>query len=469
MRFPLLATFLLCLAGHLTCSGQIWIDWRNSQPIGTIYGVAVSPESTVAVGYDGRISTRNNQTGVWTIQTLTSPNYYSFRDVVHGDGQFVAVRDSGQIVTSGDGLVWTPRSSGVTSDLNAVIWTGSQYVAAGSGGKILTSPDGMAWTPRDSGATITFRSLAFSGTRYIAVGDQGVRVSNDSIAWSEPVTPPSSIQFKACTWTGNRFIAVGYGPGYIPTIHTSPSGYIWVQQNTTFKDNIDSVASINGTWYIAGALRGTFTGYMKKSTDQGTTWTDIDAAPYFMDLTVHGDFLVAAGPVSDVWALPQSPVEPDTLGISPVSEEEVELKIRTRVGSNYQLEFSPDLLSWTNRGAGIIGDGRVKLVPDSREENAPGFYRLAVSPVVGEGDLVILDARYGRYHLTSDVKPLLIANIRNGVVTMRIDNQTMGGDPYVGISKEVVVRYQTTSGVYEANFPEFRTLRVPDPSHVAVE
>lgn len=470
MRFPLLIALVGGLAGQLTCLGQVWQDWRDGQEIGAVYGVAVSPELTVAVGYNGRISTRNNQTGVWTIQRFGNSDIYAapnFTDVVYAAGQFVVVRESGQIRTSSDGLVWTIRSSGTNQNLHAIIWDGGQYVVTGSGGKILTSPDGITWTSRVSGTTASLVALAFSGTSYVAVGGGAVRVSSDSVAWSAVSVGSGSIPFRDCVWTGSRFIVAGYGTGIAATLRVSQDGLSWSLLNTTLQEGVDSMASINGDLYAAGALNGTSNGFVKKSADQGATWEDVPTVPYLGSFTPHGNLLVAGGE-DGVWALPVSPVDPDSLLISALPDEAVELKVRTRVGSNYQLEFSPDLVSWNNRGDSILGDGRVKLVTDSREEDTPGFYRLAVSPVVGQGGLVILDARYGWADKTSDVTPLIAANLRNGVVTMKIDNQTMGGDPNVGYIKNVVVRYQTPSGTYEAKAIENRTLQVPGPSHVPV-
>jgi photosystem II stability/assembly factor-like uncharacterized protein len=54
--------------------------------------------------------------------------------------QFVAVGDSGVILTSPDGKTWTSQTSGTSQILRGVIWSGSQFVAVGDSGVILTSP-----------------------------------------------------------------------------------------------------------------------------------------------------------------------------------------------------------------------------------------------------------------------------------------------------------------------------------------
>jgi hypothetical protein len=252
------------------CYSQTWTNWNNGQSIGSFFAVAASPAATVGVGIDGRISTRNNQTGVWTIQTFTGDP--DFRDVLYANGQFVTVREAGGIMTSPDGLTWTPTVSGTTNDLRAIIWDGSKYVVAGQNGTILTSPDGVTWTSRSSGSSTFFNSLSYSGSRYVAAGGYGIRISNDAITWSAPTSAPGSISFEACTWTGSSFIAGGLGFGNTATIYSSSDGASWTLQNSTIRDNIESAASVSGAAYITGAINGTGNGFVKKSTDNGVTW-----------------------------------------------------------------------------------------------------------------------------------------------------------------------------------------------------
>jgi hypothetical protein len=71
--------------------------------------------------------------------------------VTYGNGLFVAVGDGGAILTSPDGVTWTPRTSGTSNTLFGVTYGNGLFVAVGDGGAILTSPDGVNWTPRTSG------------------------------------------------------------------------------------------------------------------------------------------------------------------------------------------------------------------------------------------------------------------------------------------------------------------------------
>jgi len=60
---------------------------------------------------------------------------------------FVSVGNSGTILTSSDGILWTKRTSGKWEYLSGVTSGNGLFVTVGSLlGIILTSPDGNSWT-----------------------------------------------------------------------------------------------------------------------------------------------------------------------------------------------------------------------------------------------------------------------------------------------------------------------------------
>jgi hypothetical protein len=52
---------------------------------------------------------------------------------------------------------------------------------------------------------------------------------------------------------------------------------------------------------------------------------------------------------------------------------------------------------------------------------------------------------------------------------MTVGNSTLGGDPIFGVVKNLYIRYQNTTGTYEANIREGSTLRIPDASHTKIQ
>ena len=83
--------------------------------------------------------------------------------------KFVAVGDSGTILTSTDGTSWTSRTSGTTSNLVGVTYgnskfltlTGSMDNGTYSTATVLTSSDGTSWTS-SSATCSTCENITFS-------------------------------------------------------------------------------------------------------------------------------------------------------------------------------------------------------------------------------------------------------------------------------------------------------------------
>jgi hypothetical protein len=64
------------------------------------------------------------------------------------------------VLTSTDGVTWTPRETGISNGLYAVTFGNVVFVAVGNPGQnivtdpaIYTSSDGVVWTKRDTGFT----------------------------------------------------------------------------------------------------------------------------------------------------------------------------------------------------------------------------------------------------------------------------------------------------------------------------
>jgi hypothetical protein len=53
-------------------------------------------------------------------------------------------------VTSPDGTTWTARTSGASSALNGITWSGTQFLAVGDAGTVVTSANGIAWAVRSA-------------------------------------------------------------------------------------------------------------------------------------------------------------------------------------------------------------------------------------------------------------------------------------------------------------------------------
>src|SRR5450759_4327117 len=84
---------------------------------------------------------------LWTVGTGAPNN--SFYAVTYSNGLYVAVGESGLLITSPDGHSWTAPSSGnylgTPNSLNAIAYGNGEFVAVGDHGWTVTSPDGIHW------------------------------------------------------------------------------------------------------------------------------------------------------------------------------------------------------------------------------------------------------------------------------------------------------------------------------------
>ena len=124
-----------------------------------------------------------------TSRTVDVSGYYT-AVCVTASGDFIVVGWGGRIYTSSDGVTFTARTSGVTSDLWGVCAhpTDALYVAVGGGGRIITATSITgAWTARTSGTGQDLKAVVWSAARsvFIAVGDNGTILSSpNGIAWT---------------------------------------------------------------------------------------------------------------------------------------------------------------------------------------------------------------------------------------------------------------------------------------------
>jgi len=191
----------------------------------------------------------------WTARsTNTTPQ---LNKVIWAGNRFVAVGDSGLIVTSPDGNTWTAQVSGTQAVLTDVTWTGSQYVAVGniaaSGAVVLTSPDAVTWTvptasfPGTPLAGLDLTGVAYSGTNLVAVGynmgDNTGRIftSTDAVNWTA-VSPNPAAQLDTVIWTGSQFVAGGVASSGPAVLH-SPDGAAWTTDAITGSGGISALVS----------------------------------------------------------------------------------------------------------------------------------------------------------------------------------------------------------------------------------
>lgn len=177
--------------------GITWTGGEAASPACTLEGIDYGNNTFVAVGnfvIDGDYIIRTSPDGInWTQISWPSDKRLTLGDVVFGKNTFIAVgyyyryTDSmGCIITSIDGIDWTPRASNTSGFLQRIAYGSKTFVTVGGENTILTSTDGVTWTERMPGTNTDFYGIGYGDDTFIAVGTNGV------ILQSDPVTDDDS-------------------------------------------------------------------------------------------------------------------------------------------------------------------------------------------------------------------------------------------------------------------------------------
>jgi hypothetical protein len=240
----------------------------------------------------------------------------SYNDITYANGGFVAVGQSGMILTSADGKDWADRSAGLkealTRNVRKVEDVACKAVAYGSGAfvvlchydpgsgtrtLILGSPDGNQWS-RHWREDHQLNSVAYGNGMFVAVGWYNrILTSPNGKEWrlNEAVIDEywkvkDHDHFNGVTYGNGLFVAVG-GTGYpvVGLVRTSVDGKNWTRQ--TLSDGyFTDVTYGNGLFVAVGEA-----GLIVTSTD-GRNWSRaISGTRERLTSVSYGDGLFVAG------------------------------------------------------------------------------------------------------------------------------------------------------------------------------
>ena len=249
---------------YLSTDGATWTEHDT----GAIYlqqSLAYGNSLFVIGTSGGEILTSANGSSGWTTQE--SPVSDAIFDITYSGTQFVAVGFNGRVVTSPDGMSWSQESSGISKVINAVGYGNGLYVAAGGissvdTGYVWTSPDGAEWTEQDSGIFEWMYDAAYIEGKYYVIGGGKIIRSDDGLSWTTV--------YDATGW---EIISMGYGEGV----------------------------------YVGGTFGGTGI----RSTDGGSTWSDMvntEGSP-IEGIAWHEDLGLFIGVCQDGRVLTASPAD----------------------------------------------------------------------------------------------------------------------------------------------------------------
>ncbi|WP_217593543.1 S-layer homology domain-containing protein [Cohnella sp. GbtcB17] len=236
------------------------VSWRTSGTnYSTAYGISFVNEHYVAVGDSGAILTGANGVS-WTNQS--SGTTIPLTSAAYGNGTYVAVGET-TILTSPDRVNWTSRMNGTLSTLLGMAYLNGMFMGVGATGTIVASGDGANWTTRTSGTPNHLYGVAYAEDLYVAVGLNGTVVTSaDGASWTKQTSGTSS-QLTGIAYGNGNFVAIGTGG----TILTSGNGLNWTGRMSATGNNLKGVAFGNGL-YVAVGNGGTI-----ETSIDGISWT----------------------------------------------------------------------------------------------------------------------------------------------------------------------------------------------------
>ncbi len=231
--------------------------WGNG--VWVVVGIHIN--ETVMRSTDNGVTWSNPTSLDGTSWSLITPNH-NYNDVGFGGSgsstTFVAVGDSGQVITSPDGAVWTTSTSAGavlgSTNANHVDFGIGTWVIVGSAGVMIRSLDSVTWTTAVSGTAHSMSGVRFGNGKFLwctTFGELGA--SEDGLNWS-------------LVFTGGFVDGISGTPQY-QAIASGPLGFLvtgannFAMTSTTGADYAsladlqdDTLAPAPGTWktYLAG-------------------------------------------------------------------------------------------------------------------------------------------------------------------------------------------------------------------------
>jgi hypothetical protein len=208
----------------------------------------------------------------WYLRHSSQCSECQLNSITFGNNTFVAVGNTGTILSSHDGLTWTEENfmdSGTIEDLNGVAYGNDVFVAVGNHGTILVSPDGEVWTEITpySGTVNDLTAIAYGKGLFVAVANHdyvcqsNVLTSTDGYNWEESNIDSTSFpNFPTSITYGKRtFVVVGEGGNF----STSNDGVTWELSNIGIPVNLSDITFGNGMFVAIDS--------------DGLIWTSVDA------------------------------------------------------------------------------------------------------------------------------------------------------------------------------------------------
>ncbi|MEI7926027.1 MAG: fibronectin type III domain-containing protein [Chloroflexota bacterium] len=230
-----------------------------------------------------------------------------WKAVAAGNGLFVAVAPDGEsrVVTSADGVTWTPQTAPQRRWLYVAFGAGRFVAMAGSWSDLYSSPglpaddpedhgvmwsaDGVTWTLAQLGASssVAWKALTYADGRFVAIGELGRTViSTDGETWRSGSLGDNVASIEGVTFGPDGYLAISW----LGAVYTSKDGLAWTARGSLPAETIWlSLAYGNGRYIAMSAF-----GETSISTD-GLRWTPAIWSSGLREIRYENGLFVGAG------------------------------------------------------------------------------------------------------------------------------------------------------------------------------
>ena len=199
----------------------------------------------VAVGKESTIVTSTNGTN-WTRSLGNEDGGVFLQAVAYGNGIFVAAGKGGTVLTATN-LQWTWQRTQFYGDIEDLFFADGVFMLVGQNGNVATSPDGQVWTPRGAGCANDLRAVIYADHRFTAVGN------NETILQSNAEGPASAPAITQQPVSQTR--AVGQAALFtVEATGTPPLAYQWRKNGVNLPGATNATLSLSSMQVSNGGL-----------------------------------------------------------------------------------------------------------------------------------------------------------------------------------------------------------------------
>lgn len=246
--------------------GTTWAS-QNNAGANSLTGAVYSPIDGLFVGVSGTSEILTSPDGKTWFQQ--NPQSGPLQGAAFGDDEFIAVGQSGGIITSTDGTNWQSHTSGTSSTLYGVAMRNNSFLAGGELGTIIASGPVLPFAAGTSGTQTTLNGVAVGNSvttsNTVAVGASGTILSSSDGTNFSRVTSPTTNGIAAVIFGDGQYVAVGaFG-----AIATSADGKTWANSSSGTGNALTGIAYGAGA-YVAVGAKGTIL-----TSTNGVSWTTV--------------------------------------------------------------------------------------------------------------------------------------------------------------------------------------------------